>query len=153
MHRLAALVRSLLVSPFRHKYPNSDRNAAISACYANNRALVDDLMQAANRGPMMLQAAVMLAAFGRAIINRPHQRDMVFEAMRCIVNMNFDRPYALCLLAVVRWYDHKGRGAVAGRRAEAYGRMARALQAFLDGENLTRAVVPSTDPFPQDAQA
>ena len=101
-----------------------------------------------------LRAAVHGIAFCRAMIACPDRADDIENALVCMNNLDFSEGRMQGLRLYYQWAVTRGftQGGTTARQ-ETYRRCARAIQAYLENQMITKLYVPKDDPFPLPAWA
>lgn len=105
-------------------------------------------MEVLDRSKAPVRAAVHLLAFVRGILRYPERKDEILEALSKMCDLDFSEPRMLGLKMYFQSnIASKSDSYSGGGRKRCYLKCARAVQAYLDGETLTKLYEPKTDPF------
>jgi len=101
-----------------------------------------------NNAQSPFDRAIHLIGFARAIMAYPDKKSQIFDALHKLGNMDFQEPKMAGLKLYFQWAITRGFSRMAGSaRHETYLRCCRAIQAYLDGQEIDKLYCPSVDPF------
>ena len=123
-------------------------NSVMLNLYDKHKSVIDAIVRNGLHIGGMTVSAVVAIPFGRAMEAHPERQQELLDCMTAMYEMRFTSPRMEGIRLFWSWLmaNRKASGG-APYRAAVYMKLARAIEAFLNGERLAKLYAAASDPF------